>query len=225
MKHAAQKSGKKPLIITLSVVVLVLAILGVTFGLALNDPNEPITAGNQAETGITKLVAAAVTGVPANLSSEEVNDILAAKLTENTQSKIKGIRFTINNDQTVDAYLPVGYKGIKFGVSANLTVSTATENQVSATVNSMKIGRLPINPSQVLKYGKAILPNEITMDGNVLRVNTEQLKVYVLENMVEVNVSSLTVSDKNFVVGVSGNLDKLNEYIAKNYKSYMGLLG
>ena len=224
MKQAVQKRGKKPLIFIVSFVALLLMIIGILFALILNDPNQPIATGAKTDTGVAKLVKAAVTGAPAQLSSEEMNAILAAKLAKGTQTKIKGVRFTINGDNTVDAYVPVDYKGIRFGVSANLTVAPAAEKQISATINSMKIGRLPVNPAWVLSYGKTVLPKEVGVDGNVLHVNADLLNTYVLENMVGANISSLTVANQNFVVGVSGNIDKLKTYIEQNLKSYIGLL-
>jgi hypothetical protein len=225
MKQAAKKSGGKPLIIILSVVALLLIILGILFGLALSDPNEPITPGTKASAGAAKLVASVATGVPARLSCEEANDIVAARLAKSEQTKVKSMRFTINSDHTVNAYLPVEYKGMKFGMNANVTLSAADEKQICATVNSMNIGRLPVNPAWALQNGKAVLPKDISVDGNALHINTRLLDTYVLEDMVGININSLMVEDQSFVVGVSGNLDKLKGYIEQNLKSYIGLLG
>ncbi len=225
MKQAAQKHGKKPLIIVLSVVILLLATLGILFGLALNDPNVPITA-DETDTAVAKIITAAAAGKPTHLSAEEMGAILTAKLAQSKQTKVRGVRFSINSNNTVDAYLPVVYKGVKFGVSANLMVSSNTaEKQICAVVNSIKVGRLPVNPVWLLQYGKAELPNSVSANGNVLRVNTSLFSTYVLGDMVGVDINAVTVADPDFVVSVSGNLDKLKEYITQNLKSYIGLLG
>lgn len=224
MNQTVQKSGKKPLIIILSVVILLLVVLGILFGLALSDPNEPITAVKQTSTGTVKLVKAAVTGEPASLTVDEMNSILAAKFAKSTQSKINGIRLSIGSNHAVNAYVPINYKGIKFGVSANLTVGAAADKQISATVNSMKIGRLPVDPAWLLQNGKASLPSGIRVNGNILTMDTSLLDTYVVGDMVGVNLNSLTVADDQFVVSVSGNLEKLKEYIAQNLQSYIGLL-
>ena len=217
MNQAAQKSGKKPLIIVSSIVILLLAIIGIMFALALSDPNASITPVEQTKTGVEKLVKAAVTGEPAQLSAEEMNAILV-------QTKVKNVRFMINSNNTADAYAPVEYKGIKFRVSANLTITTASEKQISATVNSMKIGRLPVNPTLLMQYCKEVLPKEISVDKNVLRIDSSLLDTYILGDMVGMNINSLTIADQSFVVNVTGNLDKLKDYITKNLQSYIGLL-
>lgn len=225
MKQVVQKRSKKPLIIILSFVALLLVILGVAFGLALSDPNVPITASGQTNTGVVKIIKAAVTGAPAHLSAEEMNAILAEKLAGGSQTKVRGVRFTINPNDTVDVYLPIDYKGVKFGMSGNLTFGAAAEKQISATVNSIRIGRLPVNPAWLLQYGKEVLPKEISVNGSVLQVDSSLIGTYILANDAPASISSLTVADQSFVVGVSSNLDKLKEYIEQNLKSYIGLLG
>lgn len=225
MNQAVQKSGRKPLIIVLCIVVALLVIIGIVFGLALSDPNPPIVPGTKASAGTAKLVAAVATGVPAHLSAEEVNDILAEKLAKSKGTKVLGVRLTVNSDQTVNAYMPVNYKGVRFGLNANLTLVSAEENTIAARVNSVQIGRLPANKGWTLSLLQKKLPKQVSLDGDVLRLNTQMLDTYLLQDIVGININSLSTEDQGFVIGVSGNFDKLKDYIQEHLKSYIGLLG
>nr|WP_319487484.1 hypothetical protein [uncultured Caproiciproducens sp.] len=219
-----RKRGGKLLVILLSVIVLLLAVAGILFGLAMSDPNEPLPPDGKTDSSAVavKLVSAAATGEPAKLTGEEVSAMLTQKLAQGKQSAVQGVRLTVNSDNTVAAYLPVVYKGIKLGVSANLTVGwDATKNLIRVAVNSMKIGRLPVNSARMLSRVKDKLPQGVEVQGSVLSIAPDLLGAYAMPNDAMANISGLSVEDQKFVVNVTADLGRLTEYLKEKLKSLL----
>lgn len=219
-----RKRGRKPLAIVLSVLVLLLAVIGVLSAMVLNDPNEPLAGNTDASAASAKIAiaAAAATGKPAQLTGEEAGAMLSQKLAQGRQSAVRGVRLTIKSDNTVAAYLPVVYKGIKLGVSANLTVGwDGTKNEIRAAVNSMKIGRLPVNPAQMLPRVKEKLPQGVEEQGGVLYIAPQMFGSYEMPNDAPGNISGLEVRDGKFFLSFSVDMSKLKEYLEEQLKSLL----
>lgn len=220
-----QKRGNKPLAIVLSVLVLLLAVIGVLSAMALSDPNEPLTENTDASAASAKIAiaAAATTGKPAQLTGEEASAMLSQKLAQGgKQNDVRGVRLTVNSDNTVAAYLPVTYKGIKLGVSANLTVGwDGTKNEIRVAVNSMKIGRLPVNPARMLLRVKEKLPQGVKEQDGVLYIAPQMFGSYEMPNDAPGNISGLEVRDGKFLLSFSVDMSKLKEFLEEQLKSLL----
>jgi len=219
-----RKRGRKPLAIVLSVLVLLLAVIGILSAMVLSDPNEPLAGNTDASAVSAKIAiaAAAATGKPAQLTGEEVGAMLSQKLAQGKQSTVRGVRLTVNSDNTVAAYLPVVYKGIKLGVSANLTVGwDGTKNGIRVAVNSMRIGRLPVNPARMLLRVKEKLPQGVEEQDGVLYIVPQMFGSYEMPNDAPGNISALEVRDGKFLLSFSVNMSKLKEYLEEQMKSLL----
>ncbi len=208
----------------MSVFVLLLAVIGILFALALNDPNEPLAlSGEMDSSAVTaKLLVAAGTGKPAELTGEEVGALMTRKLAQNGQSAVSGVRLTVNSDNTVDAYLPVFYKGMKLGVSANLTVGwDSAKNNIRAAVNSLKIGRLPVDPAWVLSRATGSLPKSVEREGAVLYLPPTMFGTYEMPNDAPGNISGLEVRNGKFLLNFSVNMPELEKYLQEKLKSFL----
>lgn len=202
---------KKPFILVLSVLGALLVLLGIAAAMALSDPNRAQSAV-KADTGtpLAKLGVAAISGEPARLTAEEVNSLLVERFTA------RAPRLSLGDDGTVTAYIPVNYKGIRLGVTAAMTIGYDTEKeQVCAEIHSLQLGRLPIAPSFGLRLLKSALPNGVSVKGNTVCADSAVSDSGLLGSVPGLQVSSLEVSGGYFIVGVSGNLGRLHEFIVQ----------
>ncbi|MGX8709187.1 hypothetical protein ACRQU7_06225 [Caproiciproducens sp. R1] len=208
----------------MSVLVLLLAVIGILFALALNDPNAPLVPSGETDSAAVtvKLLVAAGTGKPAELTGEEVSSLMTRKLAQNGQNTVSGVRLTVNSDNTVAAYLPVSYKGMKLGVSANLTVGwDSAKNNIRAAVNSLKIGRLPVDPAWALSRAMDSLPDGTEREGNVLYLPPPVFGTYEMPNDAPGNIGGLEVRDGKFLLNFSANMPELEKYLQEKLKSFL----
>lgn len=219
-----RKRGRKPLTIVLSVLVLLLAVIGVLSAMVLSDPNEPLAGNTDTSAASAKIAiaAAAATGKPAQLTGEEAGAMLNQTLAQGKQNAVWGVRLTVNSDNTVAAYLPVVYKGIRLGISVNLTVGwDGTKNKIRVAVNSMKIGRLPVNPERMLLRVKEKLPQGVEEQDSVLYIAPQMFGSYEMPNDAPGNINGLEVRDRKFILSFSVDMSKLKEYLEEQLKSLL----
>lgn len=206
-----QKRSKTPVIV-ISVFVFLLAAAGIAFGLALNDPNPPIVPSGQTDSIAVKLIHAAVTGDPARLSEEEVSALASHKLARG--GKVQGVRLSINDNHTVNVYLPVAYKGLRLGFSAVVLPGwDSTAKQMTATVQSVRIGRLPVPPRWFLSRVKKEAPQGLTVQGNRILISSSLLGGIPLTDNHVAYINGLSVSDHVFLVNVTADLNGLKNYL------------
>ncbi|MBW7571658.1 hypothetical protein [Caproiciproducens faecalis] len=204
--------------------MLLLAAAGILFVLALNDPNPPLVPAGQTDTSAVaaKLLVSAGSGKPAELTGEEVSALMTEKLAQNGRDAVSGVRLTVNSDNTVGAYLPVTYQGMKLGVSANLTVGwNSTKNNIRVVVNSMKVGRLPVNPAWILPKVSDSLPKGTELEGNVLYLPPQMFGTYEMPNDAPGNISGLEVRDGKFLLNFTVDMAKLKDYLSEQLKSLL----
>ncbi len=214
-----KRSGKKPLFIVLSIFAGILIVIGILTILMLSDPNRNMAPAAKSDTVLAKLGVAAISGEPARLTAEELNGLLAEKLPSQAP------RCYINPDDTVGVYLPVNYKGIHLGVISNFTIGYNTsQEQIFAEVHSVQIGRLPVQPALALNLLKGNLPEGVTVNGNVIRADMALFSTQIFGDMVGLQVSGLEVTGRYFVLNVTGNADKLKEFIVQTLPGYLDLL-
>lgn len=210
-------SSKKPLFFVLSVVAVLLIVIGILTALALSDPNrDQGKAAPDSGTALTKLGVAAISGEPARLTADEMNSLLASKFPVQTP------RLTVNADESVQIYAPVNYKGIHVGVTANVTIGCDPNRHIIyAAVHSLYLGRLPVDPSLGLKLAKGDSAQRITVDGSVLSTDSTLFDFGLLSEAAGMEISDIQVKDGDFVIGVSGDLTKLREFIVQAMPSVL----
>ncbi|MCY1712736.1 hypothetical protein [Caproiciproducens galactitolivorans] len=207
-----QKHSKTPAIV-ISVFVFLLAAAGIAFGLALNDPNPPLVPSGQTDSIAVRLIHAAVTGEPARLSEEEVSALVSHKLARDG-GKVQGVRFSINDNHTVNVYIPAAYKGLRLGFSAVVSPGwDSTAKQMTAAVQSVRIGRLPVPPRWFLSRVKKEAPQGLTVQGNQIRIPSSLLGGIPLTDNHVAYINGLSVSDHVFLVNVTADLNGLKNYL------------
>lgn len=215
-----KRSTKKPLFIVLSIFAGILILLGILVYLMLSDPNRnTVGAATKPDTVLAKLGVAAISGEPARLTAEEVNTLLAARFDSQPP------RCYINPDDTVGVYVPLNYQGIHLGVTANLTLGcNSPQQQIFAEVHSVQVGRLPVQPALALRLVKGKFPEGVSVSGNVVSADTSLFSTQVLENTVGLEISGLEVTGRYFVLNITGNAEKLKEFIVQSLPDYLNFL-
>ncbi len=214
-----KRSEKKPLFIVLSVFAGILIVIGILTALMLSDPNRSTGTAAKTDTVIAKLGVAAISGEPAVLTAEEVNGLLAEKFPPQPP------RCYINPDNTVGVYLPVNYKGIHLGVIANFTLGfDSSREQITADIHSVQVGRLPVQPKLALNLLKGKFPQGVTAAGSVVSADMSLFSTQVFGDVVGLQVSGAAVTGRNFVLNVTGNADKLKEFIVQTLPNYLNSL-
>lgn len=214
-----KRSGKKPLFIVLSVFAGILMIIGILTFLMLSDPNRNVGTVAKSDSIVAKLGIAALSGEPARLTAEELNGFLAEKFPSQTP------RCYINPDDTVGVYIPVNYKGIHLGVISNFTVGyNSSQEQIFAEIHSLQIGRLPVQPALAMSLLKGEFPQGVTVTGNVVRADMSLFSTEIFGDLVGLQISGLEVTGRYFVLNVTGNADKLKEFIVQTLPGYLDIL-
>lgn len=213
MQQPTVKKGgvKKPLILILSVLAAIFVPLGIAAMLALSDPGQGQSAAEaDAGNALAKLGVAAVSGQPARITAGEVNGLLAEQLHSGAP------RLSIRSDNTVEVYIPASYKGIHVGVTANVTVGCdASSQQIYAVVHSLHLGRLPVEPSMGLRFLQGSLPESVAAEGNVVSVDSAAPGSELFGEAGGLQISELDVDGGCFVVYISGNLNRLRDFIVQ----------
>ena len=214
-----KRSEKRPLLIVLSVFAGILIVIGILTALMLSDPNRSTGTAAKTDTVIAKLGVAAISGEPAVLTAEEVNGLLAEKFPSQPP------RCYINPDNTVGVYLPVNYKGIHLGVITNFTLGfDSSLEQITADIHSVQVGRLPVQPKLALNLLKGKFPQGVTAAGSVVSADMSLFSTQVFGEAVGLQGSGAAVTGRNFVLNVTGNADKLKEFIVQTLPNYLNSL-
>lgn len=213
MQQAVVKKngGKKPLIIALSVFGAILILFGIAAALALSDPNRGQSAA-KADAGnvLAKLGVAAISGEPARLTADEVNGLLAEQFPAHTP------QLSVSGDNTVNVYVPVNYKGIHLGITANVTLGyDSAKQQLYAVTHSLHLGRLPVDPAFGLRFLKNNLPKSMAAEGNVIHTDSTASDSGLLGDAMGLQITGLDVTGGYFVLRVSGNLSQLRDFIVQ----------
>ncbi|XOQ48610.1 MAG: DUF2140 domain-containing protein [Eubacteriales bacterium] len=204
-------------IIMLSVFVFLLAAAGIAYALARSDPNPPLAAAEHADGIAVRMMQAAVTGEPVCLTEEEAGFLLSRSLTRD--KRIQGVRLSINDDQTVNVYVPVLYKQMPLGISAVVAPGLdSASKQITAAVQSVRIGRLPVPPGWFLSQVKKEAPDRFQVQGNTVRMQSSLLSGLSLSNGNILHLSGLSVSDDGFLVNITADMDTLKNYLERFLK-------
>lgn len=212
----ARKRSKIP-IIMLSVFVFLLSAVGIAYALARSDPNPPLAAAEHTDGIAVRMMKAAVTGEPALLTEEEASLLLSRSLTRD--ERIQGVRLSINDDQTVNVYVPVLYKQMRLGISTVVAPGwDSASKQITATVQSVRIGRLSVPRGWFLSRVKREAPDRFQVQGNTVLVQSPLPSGLSLSNGNILYLSGLSVSDDGFLVNITADMNTLRNYLEKFLK-------
>jgi hypothetical protein len=211
---------RRPWLIVLSVVAAILIIIGILAFLALSDPgrkNAP--ASPNTGTFYTKLGAAALSREPAEISQEELNGFLSSKFgSMPPQCKI-------NPDNSLDLYAPINYKGIRIGVTANLTADyNLSRQQLAMQFHSLSVGRLPVPPAFALNLAKDRLPPGISVEGDFLYADSSLLVGGDLSSATGVEITDIELFDGKLMISVAGDPDRFREFVVQSLPDLFNFL-
>lgn len=211
---------RKGWIIVLSVVAAILIVIGILTAMALNDPGRN-SAPVPASTGsmFTKLGAAALSGEPAQITQDELNGLLTSRFGSMPPQCI------IKEDKTLDVYVPVNYKGIRIGVTANVAMKfNPSRQQLSMQLNSVSVGRLPISPALALRLAKNRLPSGFSAEENVIYADVSTLVGNDMSNATGVDITGMDIFDGKLVITVAGDPDRFRDFVVQSLPELFNFL-
>lgn len=219
------KKSKKGLAIGIAVVLFLLAAVGITIGLALNDPYAgTVQAAAQPETVVTKLAESLLTGEPAVLTKEEVSGLLASQVAglQGGGFQVLDLQCVSVEDGVAEFYIPVSFSGLRLGVSAQFAVGCDAESEtIWAELQSMHLGRLPVKTEWVMGAAEALLPAQVSVEGNTLSIPSSFFDEQVLGGAVGVTVQDLRATPEGFLVQVQGNLERIQSSIGQYLEQFL----
>jgi hypothetical protein len=172
MQIRKEKSGgNRILTVVLSVAAGILIILGILTALVLSTPhanqiNKPVAPSGEL---MKKVLTGAISGQECSLTEDEVNGFIGQKYVPGSLPTIHGavirrVILSFREDNTADVFLPLEYQSRVYDVSANLTPSYSG-GQLVMRVNSVDIGRLPVNPAWAVPMLMEAMPSAFTVNG------------------------------------------------------------
>lgn len=207
-KHMQGKSrGSRALTVFLSVLAVLLAALCAVSWMLLSDPNAGRTMEQASDAVTGKAIAAAASGEECSLTPEEVSGFLNGLLQKHengaSEAEYTSLSVTTGADDTADVYLPVRYRGKTFGVLMNLTPSfDRTAERMLFTVNSVRVGRLPVPKSWALGLMERRLPKLLSREGDALACDTKSLFSVSYQNATaQLGMTDLKMEDGLFKTG------------------------
>lgn len=180
-----------------------------------------------------QVTAAAMLGQEASFSESMVNNFIAYHQKDidsylsDAKFIPKQIYLNFKDENVVAAYTPVTWRGKHLGVTSESTVLyRPEEKQLEITVQKVKLGRLSVPVDMVLDRAfSEELPQGVTRDGNVIRLDTTQW----LESpeAVQYGVSLLSLQVKEGKLSLHAKTDReqvgsqikqeLQDWIDKNW--------
>ncbi len=215
MQMKKEKSkGNRILTIVLSVAAGILVIIGILITLALSTPhaeqiNQPIAPSNELA---KKVLAGALSGEECSVTEEEINGFIDQKMalsshfTSVNGAAIRRVILSFREDDTADAFLPIVYQNRAYDVSVNLTPSFSG-GQLAMRVNSVHVGRLPVNPVWVIPTLKEALPETFTVSGTEIRMDGSVFHYKQSGVSADLNLSDIRLENRMLKLKVQGKLN------------------
>ncbi len=209
-----ESKGNRILTIVLSVAAGVLVIFGILTALVLSTPhaeqiNQPVAPSNE----LTKKVLAGVlSGEECAVTEEEMNAFIDQKLVLNSSlpsvngALIRRVILSFREDNTADVFLPVVYHNRVYDVSVNLTPSFSG-GQLVLRVNTVHVGRLPVNPAWVIPSLKHAMPKAFTLSGTDIRVDGSVFQYSQSGVSAELNITDIRLENRMLKLKVQGKLN------------------
>lgn len=217
--------------IVLSIVVVLAAVFGTLAYLLLKDDN----AGKFHAEPSTKLLetalSGAITGEEKLITAEELNGFAVYELDVFKKAPqgdlvLEQAYFALG-DGKIEAYTPVTYKGMRFGVTSVAAVSLEQNpKRLVIQLESMRIGRLPVPASWILgRFLGPRLPAGITLDGKTLTVGEKWLSLDVPNVGSVLEITALQVQDNMLAIRTTAMLDQLQDKLKQEIQDRMGEAG
>ncbi len=196
--------------VSLAVVAVILAAVGIVSWLALNDPNAGKSFTPPSEALALKTAKSAITGQEVSFEPAEVSGFLnyliqKEKSGAGSASPVSGAEFSAGANNTADLYLPVTYAGKQFGVTMEGTPSVEDGNIVFA-VQSLHVGRLPLDPAWAFGMMKDRLPAAMSVQGSEISYPLPDIGVSVGGVSVGFTLKSLKMEDGKLGVKAAAKL-------------------
>ena len=182
--------------VALSVLAVLLGALFVASWLLFSDPYagrglEDVSPSDRlAETFLKSAVALQ----ECSFTPEEVNPFLAYAFRktgaggEKRGVKLLAVAVAGSSGDSADVYVPLEYRGKRFGVLMNVTPSLdEADGRLLFRVNGVHVGRLPVPVGKALSLAESRLPEGFSLSGNT---------IYCAEPTASASVSFLSASVK-----------------------------
>ncbi len=185
--------NRKPLIIFISIITVLIISLGVLFSLVSWNHGYTAPKGKLTFNIIDKGIRAQSEGVM-ELNNDELNGIIAFYLNGKKTYKdltIKSIHGEMSGD-SLQFFIPSSYKEVNFllRTEGNLAFK---EGKAQYTVNKVYVGKLPISKGLVLNKLKPVLGGVISADNS---------SVYLDLNGMPVKIKDVKVKDSMLVAQI-----------------------
>lgn len=201
---AENHKPSRALTAVLAVLAVLLAAFGVLSWLAFSDSYAGL-GFEQTEPSdelLKNFALAAASGKEASCSADEVNAFLAYLFQKNGAGAEKnGMQLLAaavvgGSGDSADVYLPVLYRGKRFGIVLNVTPSLdASEGTLSFHVNAVHVGKLSVPPEWFLSKAESRLPDGFTRSGSTLRCAAPSVSAEVLGVTASVRLSEFRMED------------------------------
>lgn len=202
-----RKKSSRALTVILCILAVILAGGGVLSWAVLSDPNKGAAAAvtASADAVLGQLKNSVISGQPCSISIDEMNRYLAYRFSSGQkQSGLSDVVILDAEGNTLDCYLPILWKGKKFGVTANVTPSFDPEdNLLLFQVNSVTVGRLPVDSAWALSLAAKYLPSDAAAAGTTVSYTAPQETLTVSGISAKVSLSSLSVEDSRIQIGTA----------------------
>ena len=224
-----KKRWKIVLIIFLAVLLLLLIALGVVIYLALQDDYQEKYKTEPSTDIIVKGVIAAGTGDEVEVTMEELNGFFAYSLQKSREETASSFRVEAlymnleSQDGSIGVYMGCTYRSTHIGVTARgfLTFDEATK-VFTFDLREMKIGRLAVSPSFILRFVGDKLPYGMTSNGNCVYLDTSNLKLQVEGADVPLELKSFRVQDGSVYVKTTGMMEAIKAFVKDQLGETLG---
>jgi hypothetical protein len=212
--HAPKKENGA-ITAVLVILAVLLAAVGIVTLLAFNDPYagrglESVSPSGELPQSLAK---AAISGKEAVFSRDEVNGYLAYLFQKHESDgqhggvKLLAVAAADASGDSADLYLPVTWRGKRFGVSLNVTPSLdATGGKLLFRVNSARVGRLPVPTDWVLTRVESRLPEGLERDGDTVFCAVPSLKAEFGTVSASASLTQLRLNDGELTLAAGASV-------------------
>lgn len=216
------KRSKKPifLIVIIVLILAAAALAKLTFWQSSYSP-----AKYKFSVGLfDKIIKAQDTGGTAELTKDEVNQIISLYFKEYRGSDItvKAVEADFNGDN-MKFYIPVTYKNFNVLLTSEGSISRENDN-IKYTPQYFKVGKITLPKSYAMEKLKSKLKNSATVDGDSIMVSTKGFPVGITALSVKNEKLLVTLEKRQLNIEdiLKGKLDSIRDLI-KNYSSIKNL--
>ena len=201
---------------TLMVVGALLAVLLITTAslyISATWQTMPETTQEEREPSsklLGELIQGTIMGTEIRATAEEVNQYLAYLGEQPGHETMKEMVLRIGEDNLLDVWMPVTYKWIHGTAHCRIDVQYKGET-ICLHVTEAQMGKLPLPTSFVLSMAKEKLPENVTVDGETLILQTPRLSLEEQGLDVSLGVTNVRIENGEFVLETDGVTDALKQ--------------